>query len=246
MRIGLIGDHNPAVVAHTAIPLALQQSAAALGVAVETAWLPTNALQHMSNTELSEYAGFWCTPGSPYHSMEGALRGIRWARKQSVPFLGTCGGFQHALLEVARNVRGLSQADHAESTPDAALPVVSLLSCALVEQTGTVTLREGSRVAEACQTTQLEETYHCRYGLNPCYQTALEQGGIHFTGLDPNDEVRVLELPEHPFFIATLFQPERAALKQQTHPLVVAFVQAMAQRSLDTKRPKGTRPLSPW
>ncbi len=103
MRIALVGDFNPDVVAHQAIPKAL--ALAADGMEVQPEWLDTESALH---ADLGGYAGFWCVPASPYRSMEGALRVIRFARENDRPFLGTCGGCQHAVLEFARNVLNIS------------------------------------------------------------------------------------------------------------------------------------------
>ena len=100
------------------------------------------------------------------------------------------------------------------------------LTCALVEQSGTVTFRSGSRVATIYNRLEATEDYHCSFGLNPHYQTLLEQGGIEITGWDSSGEARVFELPGHPFFMGTLFQPERSAFKGVAHPLIKAFLQA--------------------
>lgn len=231
VRIALVGDHDPSVTAHRAIPRALDLAAGALGgCAVEAAWLPTASLGAEPRGRLSGFGAVWCVPASPYASMEGALGAIRFAREEGVPFLGTCGGFQHALLEYARHVRGLEAADHAETRPDAELPLVSRLACSLVEQEGAILLREGSRVREICGRERIVEGYHCSFGLNPAYESRLDDGRLRFTGRDEAGEVRVLELDGHPFFVGTLFQPERSALRGEVHPLIRAFVQA-ARRS---------------
>src|SRR5205809_607084 len=81
--------------------------------------------------KLELFHGIWCVPGSPYRSMDGALRANRFARENGRPFLGTCGGFQHAIIESLRNVAGLKHADHAESNPDAKMPVIVRLACSL-------------------------------------------------------------------------------------------------------------------
>src|ERR1041385_7607653 len=109
IRIGLIGDYNPRVVAHDAIPKALQLAAEPLGIPrVEACWLPIASLTQVSNENSNEklraFDGLWCVPGSPYSSMDGALEAIRFARTTGMPFRGTCGGFQHAMIEYARNV----------------------------------------------------------------------------------------------------------------------------------------------
>ncbi len=206
LQIGLIGDYNAAVTAHQAIPLALELAAAAEGnCRVEPSWLPTESLVHDFPGKLSGFNGLWCVPASPYASMEGALGAIRFARIGRVPFLGTCGGFQRALIEYARNVLGLAQAEHAETNPDAALLLISRLACSLVEQNGQILLKEGSRIHRIYRQSEIHETYHCNFGLNPAYEGKLANGHLEFTGRDGAREPRVLELNDHPFFIATLF-----------------------------------------
>src|SRR5215216_3162865 len=145
LSIGLIGDYSPDVPAHVAIPQALDLAAGVLGCSVRAKWLPTEQLIGNVSERLEAFDGLWCVPASPYASMDGALRGIRFARESGRPFLGTCGGFQHALIEYARNVLGVSEADHAESNPDATLPLITPLACALRDATGTISLFEGTR-----------------------------------------------------------------------------------------------------
>lgn len=104
IRIGLVGDYDPAVSAHRAIPIALELAGNSLDRTVDSRWLPTEQIRERSS--VSEVDGIWCVPASPYRSMERALSAIRYAREPGVPFLGTCGGFQHAVLEYARNGLG--------------------------------------------------------------------------------------------------------------------------------------------
>jgi len=226
IRVGLIGDYNPEVPAHIAIPQAIALAAQALECDAEAIWLPTPSLENDTEQLLADYNALWCVPASPYRSMEGALRAIRFAREHSVPFLGSCGGSQHAIIEYARNVLGLEQADHAESNAETSLPIIASLSCSLVEVQGNVYLKAGSRVATIYGKSEIVEMYHCRFGLNPEYQSLFDQGALHITGVDDNGEARVFELEGHPFFMATLFQPERTALKGVMPPLARAFLQA--------------------
>jgi CTP synthase (UTP-ammonia lyase) len=222
VRLALVGDYNPDVAAHQAIPKALRLSGEHLGVVAEPVWTHTATLDV---SRLAAFAGIWCVPASPYASAERALAAIRFARETGCPFLGTCGGFQHALLEYARNVLGHSGADHAETSPDAVMPLISRLSCPLVEQRGQVTLTEGTRLRAIYGAERADEGYHCNYGLNPEYRSIL-QGPLQVAARDASGEVRAVELTGHPFFVATLFQPERAALRGAEHPLVTAFVEA--------------------
>lgn len=224
--IGLVGDCDPSVPAHQAIPLALGLAGEALGFEVRFEWIPTDEIRSVSR--LSGFDGLWCVPASPYRSMDGALLAIRHAREGAVPFLGTCGGFQHAVVEYARNVLGWGDADHAETAPDAARAVIAPLACALIETMGPVRLFPGTRIAAAYGATETREGYRCRYGLNPEFQAALVAGPLRAAADDATGEVRAVELDGHPFFVATLFQPERAALTGRTPPLVAAFARACA------------------
>ena len=226
ISIGLVGDYDKSVPAHQAIPLALQRAAEVLHVPVTHEWIPTEEMDAASR--IASFSGVWCVPASPYRSLEGALLAIRHAREGGVPFLGTCGGFQHALIEYARDVLGWPDAEHAETAPDAARAVISLLECALVETAGVVRFVPGSRIASAYGATEATERYRCRYGLNAEFRSALLAGPLRATAEDEDGEVRAVELDNHPFFVATLFQPERAALAGKSVPLVVAFVTACA------------------
>ncbi|QHD08650.1 CTP synthase C-terminal region-related (seleno)protein [Pseudomonas sp. R76] len=229
LHLALIGDYNPDVTAHQAIPVALQQASDALGLTLHVQWLDTDTIT--ANTELHAFDGFWCVPASPYRDIDGALRAIRFARERKRPFLGTCGGFQHAVLEYARNVLGWADAEHGELAPQAKRAVITPLSCALVEATDTVRLVPYTRIAEAYGQLELHEGYRCSYGLNPEFAEALLEGDLIPSGHDSAGDLRAIELLDHPFFVATLFQPERAALKGITPPLALALLKACRQVS---------------
>jgi CTP synthase (UTP-ammonia lyase) len=222
--IGLIGDRSDEVIAHRAIPPALTMAARELGVEVEYEWVPSEEVT--SAERIAGLDGLWCVPGSPYRSMEGALLAIQYAREQRWPFLGTCAGFQHAVIEYARNVLKWSDADHAESSPDAERAVIAPLTCGLLSDFGSLRLIEGTRLAQAYEKRDTEEEYLCRFGVNPAFRAALVSGPLHEAAVDESGDLRAVELAAHPFFVGTLFQPERAALHGKTPPLVVAFLRA--------------------
>ena len=226
LRIGLIGDYNARVKAHLAIPRALELASVGLERRVQPVWLGTHELEGATERQLLLFDGLWCVPGSPYESMEGALRAIRFARERGVPFLGTCGGFQHALIEYARNVLGILDADHAESNPGAATRLITPLSCGLVDTEGAIDLQEGSRIRDIYGSSRTVEEYHCNYGLNPEYASILQNGELRVTGVDTEGEVRVVELVSHPFFVATLFLPQLLSHPSAPHPLVLAYLEA--------------------
>lgn len=226
VRIGLIGDRDDKVTAHRAIPRAISLSRDALGCACEWDWLHTTALATSPPERLAPYHGFWSVPATPYVSAEGAIKAIRFARQQGRAFLGTCGGFQHALLEYAEAVWGVAHSAHVETDPEAADPVIAALSCALVEAKGEVVFRPGSRLAAIYGAPSANETYHCRYGPSATYSPRLDAGPLRTCARDRNGEIRAVELEGHPFYMGTLYQPERWALEGRAHPLVTAFVDA--------------------
>jgi CTP synthase (UTP-ammonia lyase) len=229
--IGLIGDYNPAVVAHRAIPEALKLAEKQVGRALEVRWVDTAALGQDVPAQLAGFSALWCVPASPYANMAGALAAIRFARESGRPFLGTCGGFQHALLEYVRNALGYPEAEHAETRADAGMPLIARLSCSLVEKSGGILFQEGTRLRAIYGVPEALEQYHCNYGLNPEHERLLEGTPLRVSARDQAGEVRAVELDHHPFFIATLFQPERAALRGLAHPLVGAFAAAALSRA---------------
>ncbi len=224
LQVGLIGDFDSHVTAHRAIPAALRLAGEALQCTVEFDWLATDAMP--DDNALQHFDALWSVPASPYRSMCGALSAIRFAREQRMPFLGTCGGFQHALIEVARNVHGVSGAEHAETAPGAANRVVSELACSLVEGSDVVSLRPGSRIALAYASPTANERYHCRYGLNPAFAGTVLNGPMRASAHDARGDARGIELDDHPFFASTLFQPERTAVTGAVPPLVRSLLAA--------------------
>jgi len=228
IRIALIGDYNPEVAAHVAIPRALNLASNGSVRAVEAAWMATPLCTTKSEERLSAFDAIWCVPNSPYASMAGALCAIRFARESGRPFLGTCGGFQHAVIEYARNALGFLEADHAESNPAAALPLISRLACSLAPANGAIRLMPDSQLARIYGRTEIAENYHCNFGVNPRFESMLNAGKLNITGRDENGEARAVELAGHPFFFATLFQPEQSAFAGVEHPLICCFVRAAA------------------
>jgi CTP synthase (UTP-ammonia lyase) len=224
VTIGLVGDFDSAVPAHQAIPLALKDAGQQCGVQAIIQWLPTDEIS--GEGLLSQFDGLWCVPGSPYRSMDGALLAIRHAREGNIPFLGTCGGFQHVIVEYARNVLGWSDADHAESSPQAFRAVISPLECPVIEDKDSVRLLPGTRIARAYGASHITAEYRCRYGLNNEFRAALTAGPLRVAAEDQHGDVRAIELDGKALFVATLFQPERAALRREAVPLAAAFVAA--------------------
>lgn len=227
IRIGIVGDFDAAYPPHVATNNALAH-VAATGFAVEARWLPTPPLE--SPAALHGLHGVWVAPGSPYKSLAGALSAIRHAREQSIPLLGTCGGFQHIVIEYARHVLGFSDAAHAEYDPYASSLFISRLACSPAGRSLLIQLTPDSLVARSYGTVSVTESYYCNFGVNPGYVAALAFGPLRIVGSDAEGEARVVELAGHPFFVGTLFLPQLRSTPEQPHPLISAFVRAAANR----------------
>ena len=211
-----LGDRDTGYLTHREIDAALGLFPAGAGAQ----WVATDS---PAASSLDDARGVWLLPGTPYQDAGTAFAAIRHCLESGTPFLGTCGGFQHALVELARSRAGIANAAHEESDPDAVDPVVSRLACSLVGEVRLVTPGSGTRCGdEPC------EGYHsCDFGLDPAYVEPLERAGVVVGATAPDAGVEAVELPEHPFFIATAFQPQvGAGARGRLGPLLEAFVAA--------------------
>lgn len=220
--IALVGDFSAQVTAHRAINECFALARQAHADTITTTWLPTESIVPSDVERLKEFNGIWCVPASPYRSTEGALRAIEFARTRSIPFLGTCGGYQHSLLEYARNVLGLKEADHAELDPGAHLPLLHRMNCPLVEESQKIiVVDDGFRLLYGADSGI--EGFCCRYGLNPKYERLFDATSLRIVARSEDGEARACQLKAHPFFVGTQFQPERRALHGSIHPLLNSF-----------------------
>ncbi len=222
--IALVGDRSPSVRAHARIPLLVDALRRRDDLVLDPYWVPSEA----GHAGLEGFDGVWMVPGSPYRDREGALAAVRAARERGIPFLGTCGGFQHAVLELARDVCGIAGAGHAEYGEAAEDLVIVELECSLVGHEGAIRYTPGSLLQRIMGVERSVERYHCSYGLDPRYLAALERHGVRFTAHDSDGAARALELDGHPFFLGTLFQPELAGDGTRAHPVIRAFAAAAA------------------
>ncbi|MFK8911023.1 glutamine amidotransferase-related protein, partial [Streptomyces sp. YS-3] len=224
-----VGDRSPSVRAHARIPLLLDALAQRDQLVLDAYWIPTQDAE--SAGVLSGFDAVWLVPGSPYRSESGALAAVRTARERQIPFLGTCGGFQHAVLEFARNVCGLTGVNHAENRPEAENPLIVPLACSLVGHEGAVKAETGSLAERVLGAERTVERYHCSYGTSPAYLEVLRAHGLRFSGTDEAGDVRIAELPGHPFFLATLFQPELAGDGTRAHPIIQALARTAVEHA---------------
>lgn len=223
IKIGIIGDYEESRPSHIATNDAVIHSAEYLGVNIEVEWVPTESLLQDTSVKLEGYHGIWCAPGSPYQSMMGALRGIRYARENRVPFIGTCGGFQHAVLEYAKNVLNIIEINEDKNPYEMNL-FLSPLSCSLIGETKKIYIEEGTKIYDIYHKRMIQERYNCEFGLNSEIQNKLHESGFRIAGRDEDGDARILELTSDNFYIATLFQPQLSSTSDSPHGLVNEFI----------------------
>ena len=243
IKIGIVGEYAESFKPHLATNAAIEHSRVALEANVSYEWVSTSELDDSFFERLD---GLWVAPGSPYQDMLATLRAIKFAREQGVPTLGTCGGFQHIMIEYARNVLGITDAQHAEYDPYASCLFISELACSLAGKEMQLRLTSGSKVAEIYGATVVTEQYYCNFAVNPFYLDQIKRGPLRIVGSDSEGEVRIIEHPDHAFFIGTLFVPQVLSTPDRPHPLVSAFVSACVDSgSRDANRPQVAKPTSP-
>ncbi|CAI3119733.1 CTP synthase [Acinetobacter oleivorans] len=225
-KICLLGDFSDEVVAHRAINLSFIIAETKYKDKLTHSWVRTKDIDEDISSQFSEYDAIWCVPASPYENMSGVLNVLNYARTNKIPFLGTCGGYQHVLVEYARNVLSLTDADHAEVHPDAVIQIVSPLSCALVETNEVLSIHNGTFLHEIYGVNQVEEQYHCSFGFNEDYLECFKSDSFKFSVFNNEGNVRAFELSDHPFFVGTSYQPERASFRGELHPIVDRFISA--------------------
>ncbi|WP_328437945.1 hypothetical protein OHA71_13410 [Streptomyces sp. NBC_00444] len=227
-RLALVGDRSPNVASHTRIPLLLDALAERDRLVLDAYWIGSEDAEDPD--AVRGFDAVWVLPGSPYLSEAGVLTAIRTARVESIPFLGTCGGFQHALLEYARDVCGLTRVAHAENDPDAEDPLIEPLACSLAGHEAVVRIEPGSLAQTVIGSERTVERYFCAYGPTRHLDT-LRTHGLRFTGHDEDGHPRIAELPGHPFFLASLFQPELSGDGSRPHPMVRALARAAVEHA---------------
>jgi CTP synthase (UTP-ammonia lyase) len=189
---------------------------------VEAGWVPTD-----SGADLTAYDGAWLVPGSPYADDAAVLESLRDVRVSGMPFLGTCGGMQYAVMELTRNLLG-RPGTHEESDGAADDNVVTALRCSLQGEERLVTSVPGSRFATWCPE-PFVGMHFCGYAATPGAIAALEPVGVRVTATAPDAGAEVLELDGHDFYVTSMFQPHVGALAgEPLHPLVRAFAAAVS------------------
>ena len=195
--IAILGEYNPTFEPHIATTAAIAHSSSSLAIDIPGDWLSTVAI---TPALFEQYSGIWVAPGSPYQNMNKMLWAIQYARENNVPCFGTCGGFQHMILEYARHVLGFQEAESEDNNPYASQLFITQLACSLAGRAMQLTFTAGSKIAEIYGAQTATEQYYCNFGVNPDYVSLLKQQSLQVTGSDKEGDVRVIELPDHPFF----------------------------------------------
>ncbi|MEK6327924.1 MAG: CTP synthase, partial [Actinomycetota bacterium] len=242
VRIGLVGKYTKLEDAYLSVIEALGHGGAHHGGKVEVRWIDSEQLTGEEElAELAECDGILIPGGFGVRGIEGKIRAARYARERGVPYLGICLGMQIAVADFARHVAGMDGANSTEFDPETPFPVVDLLpeQKEVRDMGGTmrlgadpVKLHEGSRAREIYGEAVIYERHRHRYEVNNHLRKRLEREGLVCSGTSPDDRlVEVIELPEHPFFIASQFHPEFKSRPLRPQPLFREFVGAALEQA---------------
>ncbi|MEX2322554.1 MAG: CTP synthase [Acidimicrobiia bacterium] len=243
--IALVGKYVDLPDAYLSVVEALRHGALAAGVGIDLRWIPSDDLEGMLvDTHLGEVDGVVVPGGFGVRGIEGKINAVRFAREHDIPFLGLCLGLQCAVIEFARSQLGLPEANSAEFDPMTPHPVIDLMSTQKgVEDLGG-TMRLGlyparldpkSRSRDLYGEDVIYERHRHRYEVNNRYRQDLEAAGMLMAGVSPDDQlVEVIELPTHPFFVASQFHPEFKSRPDDPHPLFAGFMRAAAERLVES------------
>ncbi len=241
VRIAVVGKYTALVDAYKSVDEALSHGGIANDVRVDIGWLSSEEFRGPEDaTILSQYHGLLVPGGFGVRGVDGMVHTIRWARENELPFLGICLGLQSAIIEFARNVCDIVASHSREFAPDCDDPVVSLLDSQqqVTDMGGTMRLgaypcqlEDGSLAAHIYGIPEISERHRHRYEVNNEYRDVFREHGLCLCGLSPDHMlVEIIELPSHPWFLATQFHPELKSRPSHPHPLFSSFIGAALRR----------------
>jgi CTP synthase len=244
VRIALVGKYNQLADAYLSVIEALKHAGTHHGCKVEVHWVDSERLTEGEvEAELATCDGILVPGGFGVRGIEGKIRAARFAREHGVPYLGICLGMQIAVSEFARHVAGMEGANSTEFDPETPYPVIDLLpeQKEVRDMGGTmrlgadpVKLHESTRAREIYDEAVIYERHRHRYEVNNFLRKRLEHAGMVFSGTSPDDRlVEVIELPDHPFFVASQYHPEFKSRPLRPQPLFRDFVGAALERALE-------------
>jgi len=241
VRIGLVGKYVELHDAYISVREALRHAALYAGVDVEIEWISATDLEKGIGLErLEQVDGIVVPGGFGSRGVEGKIMAAKYAREHQVPYLGLCLGMQVMVIEYARNVLGMEDANSPEFDQRTRHPVIDLMAeqRGLEDKGGTMRLglypcviQPGTLAARLYQTERIEERHRHRYEVNNAYRQALEEHGLIMSGLSPDGIlVEMAEVKDHPFMIGCQFHPEFLSRPTSPHPLFSGFIKAVCQR----------------
>ncbi len=241
VRIAVVGKYTELVDSYKSVNEALVHGGIANDVRVNIDWLSSEDIRGPEDANrLADYDALLVPGGFGVRGVEGMVLAIRWARENGLPFFGICLGLQSAIIEFARDVCNLEESHSREFEPDCQDPVVSLMDSQrkVTDMGGTMRLgaypcqlAPGSRAARIFGVQEISERHRHRYEVNNEYRDVLSEKGMALSGLSPDGMlVEIIEIPDHPWFIATQFHPELRSRPAHPHPLFASFIEAAVRR----------------
>ena len=242
VKIAIVGKYTELVDAYKSIHQALIHGGISNDVGVEMEWISAESYENGASLDnLKEFDALLIPGGFGERGVPGMLMAVEWARKQRLPFFGICLGLQVSIIEYSRNVCNLNHADSMEFSEDTDDPVICLMDSQrnVTRKGGTMRLgrypallSNGSRAAEIYEETEIAERHRHRYEVNNQYREKLEEKGLIMSGTSPNGElVEMIEILDHPWFVACQFHPELKSRPTRPHPLFASFIAAALSQS---------------
>jgi CTP synthase len=236
VTVAFIGKYVQLVEAYKSLNEALLHGGIANDCRVEIKHIDSEELERSGTAALADFDGILVAPGFGARGTEGKVMAVRYAREKQVPFFGICFGMQLACIEFARHVCGLDKANSSEIDPSTPHPVVDLMpdQRGITDKGATMrlgaypcVLKPGTRAADAYGTTEISERHRHRWEINNNYRDTLERHGMVLSGLSPDGRlVEMIEIPQHPYFVACQFHPEFKSRPSAPHPLFARFIKA--------------------
>jgi CTP synthase len=242
VTVAIVGKYVMLSDAYISVVESLKHAGARHECQVNIKWvLSEDVEKHGAKEYLGDVDGILVPGGFGDRGIEGKIMAAEYARTNNVPYLGLCLGMQIAVIEFARNVGKMAKAHSTEFDPKTPFPVIDLMPDQhnVTNKGGTMrlgrypcVLKEGSIAARVYNATEISERHRHRYEVNNDMREPLSKHGMLFSGLSPDERlVEMIELPEHPFFVACQFHPELKSRPDNAHPLFVGFVEAMVKES---------------
>ncbi len=237
IEVGLIGKYVELHDSYKSITEAFIHAGSTHETKVNVRWIHSEELESGNiEKQLKGLDGVLVAPGFGERGIEGKIDAVKYARENNIPFLGICLGMQMAVIEYARNVLGLKEANSTEMNENTTHPVINLMEeqKEITNMGGTMrlgawdcTLETESKTYEAYQNTNISERHRHRYEFNSDYKSQIEEAGMKATGINPKTGlVEVVEIPTHPWFVGVQYHPEYKSTVLNPHPLFLSFIEA--------------------